>query len=335
MVLAGCATTPDSGAGSDGSPGSGAVGSPQEVQASDTTGGIRGVVVDQAVRPIKGATVTVSGNGVGKNLTTDAGGTFTIGGLPAGTYLLKSSHPLYDSAQQSVEVKAGIKNPPVVKIQLNQKVFSKPYMSTLAFKGFIICSLNAVTPEAVPVVGGAGVLSEECGEGVGNPKTTCDEGTPPPCVDNPGYGLGPRLGHQGDNHVQFDFTVDGPFVKTLVIEQYWQATSDAGKGFYTPTSTNWACDPVCDGNTFLLMEGPSPLLGRAEFTDGQIMTLDGKTAINITAQEKVSMFTWASPATTPVGVVLNQEYQSFVSAFYYLPAPADWSFVKGSPNPFQ
>jgi hypothetical protein len=297
LLLAGCAV--DSSDPGKGLP------DPGDVPVTDSTGGVRGVVVDQAIRPLKGATVAVTGPGFGKNLTTDDAGGFTLGGLKPGTYFLRASKPLYDAQQQSVEVKAGTV-PPVTRIQLTQLVFAKPYLQTLKFKGFIVCSTNVFTPAG-------GVLSEECGEGVGTP-----------CVQDP-VPCG-RVGGQANNHVQFDFSVDSPAAQSLVVEQFWEATSESGKAFYTPVSTDWRCDPSCEGDTFLRLEGPSPLLGRV---DG-----DALAALELNATSKVSAFTWASPSTTPVGAVLNQDFQEFVSVSYYLPLPADWSFVKGSPDPF-
>ncbi|HUR64041.1 MAG TPA: carboxypeptidase-like regulatory domain-containing protein [Candidatus Thermoplasmatota archaeon] len=297
LVLAGCVGV----ARSDPSADLGAAA--QEVEATATTGGIRGIVVDQAIRPIKGITVTATGGGHGEKATTDAGGAFSIGNLPAGTYIVTASHVLYDSAQQSVEVKAGDKAPPLVKMQLTQKVSSKPYLTTLKARGFVTCSVNAVV-----------LLSEECGEGVGVP------------CEVPVYGC-QRVAGQANNRAQFDFSVDGPFVKTLIVEQAWEPTSAAGQAFYSPVSTHWSCLPGCGGKQLFLMEGASPLLGRADNE-----TLDG---FELNATTKISVFTWASPRTTPVGVLLNQEFQTFATAFYYLPAPKDWSFVAGSPDPFQ
>jgi hypothetical protein len=82
------------------------------------------------------------------------------------------------------------------------------------------------------------------------------------------------------------------------------------------------------------MEGVSPLLSRTDIVDGTAVSKLTKTPPGLNATTKISTFTWASPSSTPIGLVLNQEYQVFASAFYYLPAPADWSFVKGSPDPF-
>ncbi|MEA3203208.1 MAG: Carboxypeptidase regulatory-like domain [Thermoplasmata archaeon] len=312
LVLAGCATRSDSGGG---------LPEPQ-VQVTDSTGGIRGVVVDQAIRPLAGATVTVTGPGTSRNTTTDATGGFSVAGLKPGLYLLKASKPLYDTQQQSIEVKAGVA-PPVTKVQLVQVIFAKPYMQTLKFKGFIVCSL------------GTGVsASEECGEGVGVPCTQ----DPAPCG---------RQGGQGDNKVQYDFHVDGPFLRTLVIEQAWQANSEATGKFYTVApAVNWTCDPVCGGNEMAVVQGASPLLSRIEADGaGTAFTSDNKT-VPFDAATTFSTFTWPDWAACSAGITenpacltqfnyaANQEFTLFVSTFYYLPAPAGWSFIDGGANPF-
>ncbi|HUR62270.1 MAG TPA: carboxypeptidase-like regulatory domain-containing protein [Candidatus Thermoplasmatota archaeon] len=314
FILAGCATQ-----ASD-STSNGSFTEPPEVKVTDSTGGIRGVVVDEAIRPIKAATVLITGNGFNKTFTTDASGGFSVSDLQPGVYFVKASKPLYDTQQQSIEVKAGVA-PGVTKIQLNQVVFGKPYMQTLRYKGFISCSGNYVV-----------LLSEECGEGVGSPRTNCDVIGVGPCVANPVM-PGQRIGHNGDNHVQFDFFLAGP-AASLIVEEYWEPSSEAGKGLYTPVSLEWACVPTCGGKTFLQLQGVSPLLGRVDFQPGGVTkTLGSKSVpINVTATDKISTFTWADPDST--GLLLNQEFQVFASAFYILPAPADWSFVKGSPDPY-
>jgi hypothetical protein len=330
LVLAGCSSAPSD--TSSGTP----LAQPDEVQATDSTGGVRGVVVDQAIRPIKGATVSVSGSGATRNTTSDAAGTFVVSGLPAGTYLVKASHPFYETAQQPVDVKAGVKTPPIVKVQLNQKVSDRPYMTTLLFKGFVVCS-----------VGGSAFASEECGEGVGLP---CQPPAPEPPFCH-------RFGGQGDNHVQYDFGVDGPFVRNIVIEQAWTPTSDATGHFYTVApATNWTCDPACGGNQIADMAGTSPLLSRIEVENGvalahtPIVRAGGTTWNNqtVTAATKFSTFTWPQwgscggvssipdhpDCLSQANVATNQEFKLFVSSFYFLPAPEGWSLVKGDPNPF-
>ncbi len=294
MVLSGCTS---SGGGDSGTQSSVEESVP-EVQATATTGGIRGVIVDDRITPIKGAFVEVVG--AGKNMTTEADGLFVFSGLEPGSYTVKASHGLYTTAQASADVVAGESEPKAVKIQLLRSVFANPYIETLQFDGFIVCSANAV----FPLIGG--VLSEECGEGVGVP------------------GVG-RVGGQGNNNVQYDFTVANG-ARALVVEQVWEATSAAGSALYSPISTEWVCDPLCGGNTFATIEGSSPTY--------KMLNNDTIDPLNLTSDRVISIFTWASPDTTPIGVTLNQKYTNFVTVFYYLPAPEGWSFVQGSPNPF-
>jgi hypothetical protein len=296
MVLAGCS----GGGGAD------PTDDVPTLEVTSTTGGIRGVVVDSSIRPIKEATVEVEG--VGKSVTTDETGLFAFSGLDAGNYFVKASHPLYDLQQQNVEVQAGVADPKPVKFLLNRVVLETPYLNTIKFDGFIVCSIN------VDQVG----YSEECGEGVGVP---CAPDPVPPNVTPCG-----RVGGQGNNAVQMDFTV-GAGAKSIVLEQVWQPTSEAGRAFFTLVSTEWLCDPFCGGNSLFTMDGESPLLGRADEEEMADNEIQPDSTI-------ITSFTYASLSSNPAGAVLNQPFQNFVTIAYYLPLPEGWSFVNGDPDPF-
>jgi hypothetical protein len=276
------------------------------LEVTTTTGGIRGVVVDETIKPIAEAKVTISG--VMQPLTTDAAGIFSISGLEAGSYLVKASHPFYDEVQQTVDVVAGVADPPAVKLLLTRVVFENPYLQTLKYDGFVVCSTNVVTPFGA-------LLSEECGEVVGVDCVVPVVG----CT---------RVGGQGNNEVQFDFTI-GAGTKSVVIEQVWEPTSEAGTGFYSPVSTEWSCLPVCSGNRMIELQGSSPLRGVLD----EAMLADFEIVPDSTI---ISIFTWADPGNqaSPASVLLNQPFQNFVTTFHYLPAPEGWSLVAGSPNPF-
>lgn len=292
LLLAGC--TSDSGSPSGGNAGENA----PPIEATATTGGIRGVVVDDRITPIKGATVSITPGD--KTLETGEDGLFAVSGLEPGEYFIRASHPLYSDAQQSTSVVAGEANPKAVKIQLVRSVFENPYYQTLTYDGFIVCSINIIV-----------LLSEECGEGVGTP------------CEVPAVGC-QRVGGQDGNNVQFDFTI-GAGAKTLVVEKYWEPTSEAGTALYSPISTAWSCLPVCSGNRVSEIEGESPL-----YTTIDNATLEAEEILP--DETVISIFTWASPETT--GAVLNQKYTDYVTVFYHVPAPEGWSFVNGSPNPF-
>lgn len=294
VLLAGCS---DGGGAGGGAQELGEVG---EVEATSTTGGIRGFVVDQKIVPIKGASVTVTPGD--KATTTDEGGAFVINGLEAGTYFVKATHPLHETQQQSVEVEAGVTDPAPVKFQLARTISQDPYFVTLKFDGYVVCSVNT-----------AGALSEECGEGAGVP---CD--VPPP------FGC-QRVGGQDNNQIQFDFQPE-PGLAGIVFETVWEPTSEAGNELYVPIGTNWMCDPGCSWDAVTEMTGSSPLY--AQIGPEEIESAGIGPGVNVT------MFVWAGSFEDPAGAALNQPFTDFATLFYYIPPPEGWSFVRGDPSPY-
>lgn len=110
----------------------------KDVQVTDTTGAIRGVVFDETITPLAGVVVALT---AGANRTTDADGAFVFNGLEPGDYFLQASKPGYVAVQQSVSVTAGNKEPPITKIRLSIDANAlKPYYQEYIFDGFIQCS---------------------------------------------------------------------------------------------------------------------------------------------------------------------------------------------------
>lgn len=293
VVLAGCAEdlpseTPDD------------VPEPGKVEVTSTTGGIRGVVVDQSIVPVVGATVKVLNQELAQE--TDENGLFVFSGLEAGTYFVEASHPLYDTQQSSVDVTAGVEEPPALKIQLTRLISTEPYLTTQQQQGYITCSANIVI-----------ALSEECGEGVG--------------VD--GFG---RVGANPNNRAQIDFNVDSGLVRSLIVETVWEPSLSVGTGtgsqsggFNMGIYIDWSCLPVCNaaGGTVDRKNGYSPLYLR---NDEKLQSLETDETTMF------STFTWA--ASDETGVLLEQPFEVFITSSYALPLPEEWSFVAGSPNPF-
>src|SRR5688572_410097 len=87
VLLAGCA------ANSGGEPGPASTAgdfSDLDVDATETTGVLLGVVVDETIRPIAGASVVLQGGPAGdKKATTDQEGRFAFDDLEPGTYFLQ------------------------------------------------------------------------------------------------------------------------------------------------------------------------------------------------------------------------------------------------------
>lgn len=126
-----------------------------DAKATPTTGIIRGVVIDDALRPIVGASVVLQSQN--RNTTTNDAGAFGFDGLEAGTYFLQASKQDYTTVQQSAEVQAGVGNPPVVKILIAAIPRPIPMIEALTATIFISGS-GWVDQVGGVTVGGAGVF---------------------------------------------------------------------------------------------------------------------------------------------------------------------------------
>jgi hypothetical protein len=107
-----------------------------DVQATATTGVIRGVVVDTGIRPLQGATILVT-SPVNRTTTTGADGQFAFADLAPGTYFMQVSLANYTTVQQSAEVVAGESEPPITKVQLERLASTLPYVEAISKAGFI------------------------------------------------------------------------------------------------------------------------------------------------------------------------------------------------------
>lgn len=114
------------------------------LQASDTTGVIRGVVVDEAIRPLAGVLVEVRGADAAVNRTTGDDGFFGFDDLAPGTYFVAAQKAGFAAQQTSVEVEAGVEEPPVVKILLIADASTLPYVTLHQWEGYIQCGLSVV-----------------------------------------------------------------------------------------------------------------------------------------------------------------------------------------------
>ena len=114
-----------------------------ELEATATTGVIRGIIVDEAIRPVGNVVVTLKGTEERTTTSTDEG-SFGFDGLEPGTYFLDAAKPGYSSAQSSAEVVAGVAEPPIVKIQLTIDAATLPYSVLHKWDGFLECGLSVI-----------------------------------------------------------------------------------------------------------------------------------------------------------------------------------------------
>lgn len=114
------------------------------LEATSTTGVIRGVVVDEAIRPLAGATIVLTGGATDIATNSTDAGSFGFDGLAPGTYFLAASKLGYFEAQSAAEVVAGVAEPPIVKMQLASDVASRPYFVLHKWEGFLECGLSVI-----------------------------------------------------------------------------------------------------------------------------------------------------------------------------------------------
>ena len=115
------------------------------LEATSTTGVIRGVVVDEAIRPVAGVTILAKSADVPeRQTTTEETGFFGFDGLEPGTWFLTANRTGYFATQASSEVVAGVAEPAVVKIQLVRDVANLPYAVLNKFEGYLECGLSVI-----------------------------------------------------------------------------------------------------------------------------------------------------------------------------------------------
>lgn len=112
-----------------------------DLEATETTGIIRGVVVDVTVTPLAGVNVSIPAKGMATQ--TNDNGAFGFADLEPGTYFLTISKAGYTTQQKDVEVVAGVDDPPLARVQLAPDTsFLAPYFETFVLEGYIQCGLT-------------------------------------------------------------------------------------------------------------------------------------------------------------------------------------------------
>lgn len=295
LALGGCAG--GGGGAEDGTPDFGDTG----VRATATTGIILGVVVDERIVPIEGATVRLTGGPTEEEATTDAQGRFAFGDLQPGAYFLAVSHFLHASAQASAEVVAGEEDPPVVRVLLARLFDQEPFSEVFKFEGYIQC-------------------------GYSNPQVSTQ------CVDDytrfvVNGGLAPEARELVD-HRSFVHAVSAGW-QSMVLEMVWepsaQGTSDELfliTSHYNRTGQHY----------FGRAEGTNPQLLRFDVGKTHEWNAGGDPD-QIEPEGRNDLFSYAGIAGD-VAIGFSQSFTVFHHNFYFGRPPEGWSFVAGDPPPF-
>lgn len=230
LLLAGCATGGDNG------------GAPP-LNVDPDKGGIRGLVVDQAVTPLGGATVTLTGGpDAGKTTESGSDGLFNFTGLAPGDYFLIVSKPGYKGSQGSANVVAGDAQPPIVKILIERLATATPYVDHFKLDGFYSCTFALFF-----ITDSCEFMYRTVWDGAN------ETGNPPPA---------PRSLQEFSNTQYIDVTEDS---FTIIQEAFWD--DNAVPTFWimideTPIDNGCDCSP-----SYANRIGSFPLLNRLERFD--------------------------------------------------------------------
>lgn len=102
------------------------------------TGGLRGVVVDEAIHPILGANVTI--DSLRLTSTTNADGAFAFKDLQPGAYFLTVQSFRYLTSQVSATVKAGVDSPDAIQVVLQANASRVPSVDSTKIDVFVSSS---------------------------------------------------------------------------------------------------------------------------------------------------------------------------------------------------
>lgn len=311
VVLAGCAEEPASEEQADDF-------DDVDVRVSDTTGAILGVIVNDAIVPV--ADVTVALLNTERSTTTDETGRFVFDDVPAGSHFLQASKALHEPVQFSVDVVAGDDEPPITKVQINRLFQAEPYLSIIQNSGFFTC-----TQAGVP---GYLYSSSPC-HSVAPGADLCELG-------------GACLDQQRDFHAD----VDAGW-QTMVFEMTWEPSA-SGTSERMGIVVSTFKPERSGGHWFAEFESSAPLYGRLDCGTGETCqshaTASGEapTAVPAAGMTDMSYFMSVRPSSdaacvlwcVPPGVAVDQQFDVWVSQFYYAPAPEAWSVINGDERPF-
>lgn len=276
-----------------------------DLETTATTGIIRGVVVDDAIRPLPGATVSLRG-AEGLSRQTSDSGAFGFDGLEPGAYFLDVSKPGYLPVQQSVDVVAGVAEPPIAKVLLAVDAsFVAPFYNQFVFDGFMECGVTT------PAVAGA-VCSFANGP-------LCEPPFPPEaCTGNV----------TNDKFNQYIPLTEVP--QFIQHELTWEATQTTGNMFNL--AARWRLD---DGEWGEIKGaiGVSPVILPLNATEIE----DEELGLNGTGLAP-AVFSGGMEGTEPCGIpifgclfptgaTIQQSFRLYTTIFYGYAPPEGWTFV--------
>lgn len=264
-----------------------------DLEATSSTGVIRGIVVDAAIRPITGATVTLKAE-TPKTVTTTDDGAFGFDELEPGTYFIAVHKVGYIDVQQSADVVAGVAEPPITKVLLASDGKPPPYYTEYKVEGIIECGTSAIAL---------------CGAAHDGVVIVCVQSGGAVCLPQP----------TNDAYSAF-LTIEGT-PTYLQSEMVWESTQalSTEMSYALRYADKETYDNGMYEGGFDSFEGPSPLFGSVSGEDAEDAELGNRTGLVF------SIF--SGEGDVPLGVTVSQRYTFFIHAFYGYQPPEDWRFT--------
>lgn len=289
-----------------------------DLQVTATTGAIRGIVVDERIVPIEGATVTATGTGFERSSETDAEGRFVFTGLQPGTYFLATTSLLHTGAQTSAEVVAGVAEPPLIRILLQRLFEQEPFIEAIKHDGFIQCNQAGVYYASAPCVTDFTSIVGPTLNGTG------------PCTAS---GCVPQLRQIQQEQRGFHAAL-GPGWQTLIWELTWTESSDTFERMGLTVSYNVTQRCAC--HNYASVAGTNPVRVQIDVgVDHENSAGNEPELIPPEGRPDLYYFVGVRTGPTlPVALALNQQFQLFAHFFYYGIPPEGWSFIAGDEVPF-
>lgn len=270
------------------------------LEATPTTGVIRGVVVDEAIRPLANATVAIARDPAHVT-TTKADGVFGFDNLAPGTYFLQIKRVGYLDVQQSAEVVAGVAEPKAVRVQLTRDASFLAYVEATVYDGFIECTTSILV-----LCGAPNVVT---GDNVTNDRFAWDA-----------Y-----------------FAANASLIQA---EMVWQSTQALSPGLYFEMENlDGKCDPP-NTSFLNNTQGESPIYATVNASMIAENKIGPDCPIWMSIFSLGPVCSPETPPSTPVvgalshcpGFTLEQRFTMYMHAFHgYLP-PTGWRFaVDGEP----
>jgi hypothetical protein len=270
--------------------------------ASATTGVIRGVVVDDAIRPLGNVSITAHGpSGENRTATTSPSGFFGLQGLAPGHWFVQAHKLAHADVQQGLEVVAGVGDPPVVKLQLILIPSQVPFVNSFKVDAFVEC-----------IVPGANV---------------CAILNLYPCV---------FVGYCANVTSDTSFVL---FYQPLVslqrtpdwlqVEVVWDTTQPVSDGLGIRYSAHEPADGTGIDARVGSVSGRSPLVIALNKTTATTWETGVKKGVGF------EIFGWTE-ALAPLGsagFVLNQQVTFYFNVFYGYTPPEGWAFSKDGAVP--